>query len=300
MKYFIGLFVDNSDFRMDQYDYRNTEMNGMDEYEQRTNEWHAREDIQEHWRIRNHTINNTQNYHTGDHIHHCRTIQMYDIDDWNLLFGRETLNPILRQYAENSIRFASQHNTDIVDTRDRDPHPILFAGQMEVSLLMEENYRPGVHLAVFLVYLLPHRQFYDGHVIQMEISEGSETHQNINRLFDINERAVVLQMTEYHMLQFVVDDDEFMDLLYGCFMPGFNPIRYSTQGHGFDPYGDDVYIQEHVCCHNEMNRVGVADIEDVVEPEHIDGYQATIRERRRQNNMVWNIIVNDDDLPAVG
>lgn len=285
MKYFIGLFADNSD-------YRNTEMNGMDEYEQQTNEWHAREDIQEHWRIRNETINNTQNYYTGDHIHHCRTIQMYDIDDWNSLFGRETLNPILRQYAENSIRFASQHNTESV----------LFAGQMEVSLLMEENYRPGVHLAVFLVYLLPHRQFYDGHVIQMEISEGSETHQNINRLFDLNERAVVLQMTEYHMLQFVADDDDFMDLLYGCFMSGFNPVRFSTQGYGFDPYEDDVYIQEHVCCHNEMNRVGVvADIiEDAVEPERIDGYQATIRERRRQNNMVWNIIVNEDDLPAVG
>jgi len=285
--------------RMEHYDYRDPEMNGMNEYDRRTDEWHVREDIQDHWRIRNETINNTHNYYSGDHIHHCRTIQMYDMNDWNLLFGRETLNPVLRQYAENAIRYASQ---------DFSQDFVPFAGHMEVSLLMEENYRPGVHLAVFLVYLIPHRQFYDGHVIQMEIEDGSETHQNINRLFDIGERAIVLQMSEYHILQFVADDEECMELLYGCFMYGFNPVRYSTHGYGFDAYRDDVYIQEHLCCHNEMNRVYIDDAPapapvPVPVPERVvDDYQATIRERRRQNNMIWNIIVNhdDDDLPARG
>ncbi len=135
---------------------------------------------------------------------------------WNELFGREILNPALREYAQASIDWANDET-----------NTLLFAGQMEVSLLMQENFRPGVHIAIFFIYLGPHRQFYDGHAIQMEFGEGSHTHQIVARLFDVTDRAIVQQATEYQILGYLADDDETLDLLHSCFLqPDFRPMRF--------------------------------------------------------------------------
>jgi hypothetical protein len=191
--------------------------NGMDEYERVTSEWNQSIEVQERREDRNRMINNTAGYHRGNEVHHLRSIQMHDPNDWNTLFGNEILNPVIREYAQESMDWV-QDDTRILP----------FAGQMEVSLLMQDNYRPGVHAAIFFVYLIPHRKFHDGHMIQIEFSEGSNTHQNINRLFDTNTRAVVSQATQYQMLGFLADDNEAMDLLYSCFLDDdFNPRRYS-------------------------------------------------------------------------
>ena len=191
--------------------------NVWDEYERATDEWNRSPGVQERYTNRIRMINNTDGYHSGNQTLHIRSIQMYDAGDWNALFGAEQLDPLLREYAQASIEYA-QDETGTVP----------FAGQMEVSLIMQENYRRGIHLGIFMVHLTPHRRFYDGHVIQKEFSEGSRTHQIINRLFDTNTRAVVLQATQYQFLEYLADYDEALDLMNDCFMdPDFTSMRFS-------------------------------------------------------------------------
>lgn len=214
------------------------EENGMNEYERETVEWNQSEQVQEMRSHRAAAINNTPGYRTGNRIHHLRSIQMYSHALWNELFGREILDPILRNYAQGSLDWTN----DETNTR-------LFAGQMDVSLLMQENYRPGVHVAIFFIHLSPHRQFRDGHMIQMEFGNGSYTHQTINRMFDLGDRAIVLQATEYQMLEYLADDDEVMDLLHSCFIqPDFEPMRFTyvepeeERNVNDDDYEQGVYV----------------------------------------------------------
>jgi hypothetical protein len=189
---------------------------GMEEYEQATVEWNQRNDVRASHERRRDAINNTPGYCTGNRVHHVRSIQMVDHADWDSLFGREILNPTLAQYAQAAM----DHFHDGADTLD-------FAGQMSVSMLIQENYRPEVHLAIYFIHLTPHRHFHDGHMISVEFGEGSATHQAITRLFDTDDRAIVQQATEYQMLSSLADDDEAMDLLYTCFVPEFAPMRFS-------------------------------------------------------------------------
>jgi len=196
---------------------RNQYENGMNEYERITVEWNQSNEVKCRRRLRSNTINNTAGYQTGRRIHHLRTIQVPYTEIWNDLFRYENLNPTLREYVQASIAFAE----DATNT-------LLFAGNMDVSLIMQENYRPGVHVAIFIVQLAPHRHFHDGHVIQREFSEGSFTHQTINRLFNTDECAVVTQATEYSILEYLADDDEMLNLLHYCFMdPDFCTMRFS-------------------------------------------------------------------------
>jgi hypothetical protein len=196
---------------------RNLDENGMNEYERLTEIWNQSNEVERRRGLRSNAINNTDGYQTGLRIHHLRTIQVPYTEIWNDLFRYENLNPTLREYAQASIAFVE----DATNT-------LLFAGQMDVSLIMQENYRPGVHVAIFIVQLAPHRQFHDGHVIQREFSEGSLTHQIINRLFNTEDRAIVTQSTEYSILEYLADDDEMLDLLHYCFMdPDFRTMRFS-------------------------------------------------------------------------
>jgi len=78
-------------------------------------------------------------------------------------------------------------------------------------------------------------------MIQMEFGEGSNTHQTISRLFDVNGSAIVQQATEYQMLAYLADDDEAMNLLHTCFLqPDFAPMRFSfvqPDPNDYDDYG---------------------------------------------------------------
>lgn len=212
-------------------DPRNLDENGMNEYARITDEWNQSNQVRDHRRQRNAEINNTDGYRTGNRIHHIRSIQMPIYERWNELFGHEILNPSLREYSQACLDWVQD------ETRT-----LLFAGQMEVSLLMQENYRPGVHVAVFIIHLTPHRHFCDGHMIQMEFGEGSHTHQTISRMFDVVDGHVIIQQaTEYQMLGFLADDDEAMNLLHSCFLdPDFAPMRFSfvePDPNDYDDYG---------------------------------------------------------------
>jgi hypothetical protein len=123
-----------------------------------------------------------------------------------------------------------------------------------VTLLLELNYRPGIHLAIFIIYMNLHRQFHDGHAVQIEFGDKSHTHQNIERLFDLKKPGTqVVQMSEYDMLTFLADDDNYADLLYGCFINNFNPIRFShtRQGYFVDEFAENIH-EKHECYYNEI------------------------------------------------
>jgi hypothetical protein len=191
--------------------------NVWDDYERIIEELNRNPQVQERYTNRIQMINNTAAYRTGNQTLHIRSIQMYNWDDWNALFGTEQLDPILRVYAEAAIDYA-QDETGTV--------PV--AGQMEVSLIMQQNYRRDIHRAILMVHVTPHHRFYDGHIIQKEFSEGSRTHQTINRLFDPNTRAVVLQATQYQFLEYLADDDEALEIMTDYFMdPDFTSMRFS-------------------------------------------------------------------------
>jgi hypothetical protein len=190
---------------------------GMAEYEQATVEWNQRNDVRASHERRRDAINNAPlHYRTGNRVHHLVSIQMVHHADWDALFGNHILNPALAQYAQAAM----DHFNDETGTLD-------FAGQMSVSMLMQENYHPGVHLAIYFIHLTPHCHFHDGHMISVEFGEGSATHQAITRLFDPDYRAIVQQATEYQMLSSLADHDEAMELLYTCFVPEFAPTRFS-------------------------------------------------------------------------
>jgi hypothetical protein len=198
-------------------DRHNQPANVWDDYERITDELNRSPQVRERYTNRIRMINNTAGYRTGNQTLHIRSIQMYNAVDWNALFGNEQLDPNLRVYAEAAIEYA-QDQTGTVP----------FAGQMEVSLILQENYRYGIHRAILMVHVTPHLRFYDGHIIQKEFSEGSHTHQTINRLFDTNIRAVVLQATQYQFLEYLADDDETLEVMNDYFMdPDFTSMRFS-------------------------------------------------------------------------
>jgi hypothetical protein len=208
---------DNEYINFNPYD---PEQNGINEYDRITDEWNRSNQVQEMRARRSAAINNTPAYYTGDRIHHIRSIQMHHYDLWNQLFGNELLNPSLMAYAQASL-----------DAVNDQTNTLRFAGQMEVSLLMQENFRPGVHLACFVVCMTPHRQFRDGHLIQIEFGEGSRTHQTVSQMFELNNydsRAIVRQATEYQILEYLAEDDDAMELLHSCFLqPDFAPMRFA-------------------------------------------------------------------------
>ena len=225
---------------------KDPERNGMNDYDRNTIVWNRSRQVQEHRTRRQGVINeitDTTKYRTGLRIHHLRSIQMHNIDTWNMLFRNETIAPEFQAYVTGSLDFV-RDETDAVR----------FAGQMDVSLLMQENYRERVHLAVFFVHLSPHREFHDGHMIQVEFGEGSHTHQTINRLFDTATNAVVSQATEYQMLNLLALDADASELLHSCFLNDFNPMRFSYVQWKNDD-ADGHYINGHYIVDPEANDV---------------------------------------------
>ena len=249
----------------------------MDEHD----EWNRSNYVERRREERMRAINNTDGYRTGYRIHQLRTIQVTDAATWNQLFGRELLNPTLREYAQSLF-----HHRPTV-------------AQMEVSLLMVENYRPRVHVAIFIVYLIPHRQFYDGHIIQMEFSEDSYTHQTVNRMFHVaNENTCVLLATEYSILNFAADDSDMLDLLHLCFIDrDFQTMRFGLRDGREHPWHAQMMFREEN--YGDMPAL-VDDDEPVVQipPPPTTNY---VEAFYRQYNLDNNDDDDDDDddvLPA--
>ena len=218
----------------------------MDALDARAAEHHADENIREMFRARLAAINNTDGYLTGNRVLDCRSIQMFDPADWIALFGP---NEPMRPYVQRCMEYAADQTRTVP-----------YAGELEVSLLLEENAnpaQPGTHRAVFLVSVTPHRQFETAHIIEVEYGEGSNTQEAINRIFNTELaeedglRAVVQQFTEYQILAFLADETQMMNLLYTYFLDGFNPMRFVDE-RNVDPA--DAWRLRHQCV-NVVNQV---------------------------------------------
>jgi hypothetical protein len=205
-------------------------------YMKRSQEWHLIPSIQDRYRRRLNDMSHIYtSYKNCDKIHHGRLIVIKDIKDWNSLFcHEEKFNSYLSIYRKSIYG--------------------LTLCECKVTLLLEHNYRPSIHLAIFIIHKNPHQQFHDGHAVQIEFGDKSQTHQNIERLFDLRKPTTrVVQMSEYDMLRFMANDDNYADLLYGCFSHNFKPIRFShiSQGYFVDEFADNDH-EEHDCCHIQI------------------------------------------------
>lgn len=173
----------------------------------------------------------TSDYKSGNVIHHGRSIIINNIQDWNSLFKQdENFNSSLTMYRKYILG--------------------LTPCECHVTLMIEHNYRPNIHLAILIIHKNPHQQFHDGHAVQIEFGNKSQTHQNIERLFDLKKPTTrVVQMSENDMLLFMANDDNYADLLYGCFFYNFKPIRFShiEEGYFVDEFAENNH-QEHECC----------------------------------------------------
>lgn len=190
----------------------------LKEFSIHVDEWYHRDDIRQKYHDRVEKVRSMESFSVMSRMENCLTIQMYDPIDWNDLFGRESLRPELQQYVDDIFRF----NPDTTGT-------VPFKGNLEVSLLLEENVhpvRPGIYRAVFLIYTALHKQFHDGHIVGIEFGEGSHTHQTIQRIFDVETRAIIQEITQCDMLTFLAEEDELNTLLYEYFLQGFNPKYY--------------------------------------------------------------------------
>ncbi len=205
--------------------------NRMEVFELDHAEWYRRADLRQMYRDRTKTVRGIKGFGGMSRSMQCLSVQMYDQKDWDDLFGRESLLPELQQYVDDILRY----NHDETET-------VPFTGHLEVSLLLEDNAFPtrrGVHLALFLIYATPHKQFRDGHIVGIEFGEGSHTQQVIQRIFDVKTRALIQEITQYDMLTFLATDDEMNTLLYEYFLQDFTPKDY-----GLDPERS-----WHSCCH---------------------------------------------------
>jgi len=295
----------NQNQNPNQESFYNRVMAQMDALDARAAEHHTNDNIREMFRTRLAMINNTDGYRTGNRVLDCRSIQMFDPEDWVALFGP---NEPMRPYVQRCMEFATD------DTRT-----VPYAGELEVSLLLEENANPErpetPHRAVFLVSVTPHRQFETGHIIEVEYGEGSNTQEAINRIFntDLAEedglRAIVQQFTEYQLLAYLADETQMMNLLYTYFLDGFNPMRFVNEQDAAVNPGDAWRLRHN--CVNVVNQVLHNGVDPYIPgvvpfaaapvavpvaipvPPPVNDFAAIYREE-------YNIINNDDYYPAQG
>jgi hypothetical protein len=178
-------------------------------------------------------INNVP-YHSGTRIHHLPTIQIDSRNKWDTLdLGFE----VVPQYVANFLdHFDQGHENHF--------------GELRVSLLRQENHETGYHDAFFLVHSIPHFQGIDGDIIQISYTSGSEREQLIRQFFDLSEYSIVLEMTEYQILEFLAHDDDAMYMLTNYFIYGFRSIRFDNQVPAlqlqfyFDPEENEEYDED--------------------------------------------------------
>lgn len=195
-------------------------------------EWNASPDVQEELRRRVNIINNTQDYYTGTNVHCFRSIQMTNADNWDLLFGGP-----YAQYLHND---AAEYGAKMIHNANDHPNAPLVFETLYVSLLLQQNVRPGVHRVIFIIYADPHHAMLYGHMVRYEVEDAGEQYHSIENLFDVETpRVIVERCTEYDILSFLADEYEMRDLL-GVFLRGLNSQQFVEN----DP---DYPIYPHVC-----------------------------------------------------
>ena len=302
----------------------------FDQQDAAAREWNASPDIQDELRERTDIINNTNNYHTGNRIHHLRSIQMVNSDNWDLLFGGP-----YAQYLHND---AAEYGAKMIHNAN-DPNAPLVFETLYVSLLLQENVRPGVHRVIFIIYAYPHHAMLYGHMVCYEVEDAGEQYHSIENLFDVETpRVIIEECTEYDILSFLADEYEMRYLLQGVFLRGLNSQRFveNDPDHPIYPHACSGMLRGLLELGNPRRRDDemlpaapapvVADAaeeaEDAYEiiaippppPRPIinndiaqiyqfyynnerdegDNYREAVRARRAENNQVWNDLRDDN------
>jgi len=204
----------------------------FDQQDAAAREWNASPDVQEELRRRVNIINNTQHYYTGNNAHCFRSIQMTNADNWDLLFGGP-----YAQYLHND---AAEYGAKMIQNANDPPNAPLVFETLYVSLLLQQNVRPGVHRVIFIIYADPHHAMLYGHMVRYEVEDAGEQYHSIENLFDVETpRVIVERCTEYDILSFLADEYEMRDLL-GVFLRGLNSQQFVEN----DP---DYPIYPHAC-----------------------------------------------------
>jgi hypothetical protein len=287
----------------------------FDQQDAAAREWNASPDVQEELRRRVNILNNTQDYYTGNNAHCFRSIQMTNADNWALLFGGP-----YAQYLHND---AAEYGAKMIQNAN-DPNAPLVFETLYVSLLLQQNVRPGVHRVIFIIYADPHHAMLYGHMVRYEVEDAGEQYHSIENLFDVETpRVIVEKCTEYDILSFLADEYEMRDLL-GVFLRGLNSQQFVEN----DP---DYPIYPHACsgmlrgllalAHNrrddELLPAAPAPVADDAAPpppppiinndiaqiyqfyynnerDEGDNYREAVRARRAENNQVWNDLRDDN------
>ena len=204
----------------------------FDQQDAAAREWNASPDVQEELRRRVNILNNTQDYYTGNNAHCFRSIQMTNADNWDFLFGGP-----YAQYLHND---AAEYGAKMIHNANDPPNAPLVFETLYVSLLLQQNVRPGVHRVIFIIYADPHHAMLYGHMVRYEVEDAGEQYHSIENLFDVETpRVIVERCTEYDILSFLADEYEMRDLL-GVFLRGLNSQQFVEN----DP---DYPIYPHAC-----------------------------------------------------
>jgi hypothetical protein len=198
----------------------------FEQQDQEVREWNSSRDVQDQLRARSNLINNTDNYQTGNDVHHLRTVQMVEVEVWQSLFRGRAVNHEAIQYAFQIMREYNNPDTEFN------------TGNLQVSLLLEENVRPGVHEAIFMIHVTPHCATHHGHMVRYEFEEGSQQQQIIEAIFDINSPATIVeQCNEFDILSSLACEYEMQELLHGVFLQGMNSKRFPGEHYHHDCSG---------------------------------------------------------------
>ena len=181
--------------------------------------------VSEQRSFRNAQINNVADYHTHHEHHEVQSTQIDSWDTWNQLSGLFPAGSNERDYIANPPANI-QNLINIAEMGYGN-----YFGEVVVSLLREVNHETGIHRAVLMIYISPHRQFADGDILTTSFSYGDQVHQEITNLFDESPYTMVEYLSEVEMIGFVQHHNDAELLITDYFQPGFTSVVHSHGQH---------------------------------------------------------------------
>jgi len=174
---------------------------------------------QQHYR--NSQINNVANYYTHQQTHEIQSTQIDTWQNWDQLIELFPAGSNEREYIMNppaNIR-------NIINLSEMGYGN--YFGEVVVCLLREVNHETGIHRAVLMIYISPHRQFADGDILTTSFSYGDQVHQVITNFFDDSPYVSVEYLSEVEMIGFVQNHNDALHLMTDYFQPGFTSVVHS-------------------------------------------------------------------------
>ena len=235
-------------------------------------EWNSSIVVENHIRERSGMVNNTSGYHSGNNEHALLSVQMVDVDIWHSLFVGRDIHP-------EAVLYAHRLMNDFTD-----PNIEFHTEHLDVSLLLEENVRPGIHRAIFIINVHPYCMSVHGHIVSYEFEEGSEEQQTIRDVFR-EEVSIVKRCTEYDILSMLACEDE-MRYMLAVFSQGMNSLQFPERE----------YIQ-HECSGIVGNILALGDErrrEEAAAEEHQPPYQVPPPPQVNDFDEIYNYYYNEN------